>query len=1146
MADQMSTLSGTRADTVRSQPSPERDSVSRLFFDRLAVVSRYRHLIVVAVLLAIVGALLKSYTTLPLYRASATLLLDETAASVDVFRSSSGAWVDPEPFLETQYRVLQSRELALRAVERLDLADAPELNGEGAEPPVLQAAFVSFQRTVTASLRRLVAGSARREPPAPAAPPSPNSMATAILSRIRVTPVPNSHLVNVGFQSADPELAARAVNVLAEEYVRLNLEIKLTSTDETLAWLTEELTKQRATVEAAEYRLATYRETQNALSLDGTQDIVTTRLQQLNNALTVAETTRAQKAALYDQVQALGVNSAAARALPAVLQNATVRDVKTRVTVLEAERAWLSQRYGARHPEILKIDAGIAAATQELEGATTLAILSLRSDFEAALAEERALRAELDAQKEAALVLNRKSVDYGVLERDAASEQQVYETLLQREKELRIESHLETNNVRLVDRATVPGAPFTPNTRGDLFLAIVFALIGSVGLAFGLNAIDDTLKTPEDVTRQLNVPFLGLTPAVPGERRPLLSDPGVPADFKEYYRALRTSLVFTVRTLPDHASRTVAVTSAQPLEGKTTTACNLAMVLTSGGARVLLIDGDMRRPSVHTVFGLRNGIGLSNVLAGQNGLGEAIHRTEDPKLHIMPAGHVPPNPAGLLASAEMVDLLHRLVNQPVERHTRTAGGRSGDISDLGPFDWVIIDTPPVLAVTDAVTLMPSVSGLVFVLGAEMTRLGAAERALNLLRAAGPADMGLVLNRVNFNRNKFYYHRYYGHRQQYYYDQAAVRMPQGEGASQRSAARLESGNGHSDTRGVRGHAEIEGVDDHSRDGADGANEAASQRSAARLESGNGHSETRRARGHAEVEAVYDYHSRDGTLVAQKVGNPPKSFRWRRPAPEARGGWCWGLQGVTPGLYREPQLAGARVVFLVEGEHAADVLTRIALVATCPSASASSWKPEWSQGLWSLGCRELVILADHDRAGERHAERVAAAMHALKCEEPVAVKIVLLPGLAPGADIVDWLEAGHSRDDFLAVVADTPVWVPGAAERHRAQIRCEKTRERVRRHRARMRIGAEAQCRPPADSRREAAIRAALTAVLAMLETAGEPRSGRALKAVLADGAHARDAIEGALQLGVSTGALVLEAGARRANLYRPRPDNELAA
>ena len=805
----MSPLGEMRTDRVRPQPSPERDSASRLFFDRLAVVSRYRHLVVVAVLLAIVGALLKTYTTLPLYRAHATVLLEETPVSVDVFRNYPRYYENPKPFLETQYRVLQSRELALRAVELLDVAEAPEFNGEGAEPPVLQAAFVSFQRAVTASLRRLVAGSARREPAAPAAPPSPNALATAILARVQVTPVPDSHLVNVSFQSADPELAARAVNVLAEEYVRLNLEIKLASMDETLTWLAEELTKQRATVEAAEYRLATYRETQNALSLDDTQDIVTTRLQQLNNALTVAETTRAQKEALYDQVQALGVNSAAARALPAVMQNPAIRDAKTRLTVLEAERVWLSQRYGARHPEILKIDVGIAAVTRELGEATTLAILSLRSDFEAALAEERALRAELDAQKDTALVLNRKSVDYGVLERDAASEQQVYETLLQREKELRIESHLQTNNVRLVDRATVPGAPFTPNTRDDLVLAIVFALVGSVGLAFGLNAIDDTLKTPEDVTKLLNVPFLGLTPTVPGERRPLLSDPAVPANFKEYYRALRTSLVFTVRTLPDHASRIVMVTSAQPLEGKTTTACNLAMVLTLGGARVLLIDGDMRRPSVHTVFGLRNGIGLSNVLAGQNRLHQAIRQTEDPNLSIMSAGHVPPNPAELLASAEMVDLLRRSVTGPAKRRRRKAGGprrdpasrRQTPSSVVSSFDWVIIDTPPVLAVTDAVALMPSVSGLVFVVGAEMTSLGAAERGLHLLTASGPADVGVVLNRVNFNRNKHYYQRYYGYRQQnYYYDQAPARIP---GA--KSVSWLPPAHGRNQPAGVAGVA-----------------------------------------------------------------------------------------------------------------------------------------------------------------------------------------------------------------------------------------------------------------------------------------------------------------------------------------------------
>jgi DNA primase len=204
--------------------------------------------------------------------------------------------------------------------------------------------------------------------------------------------------------------------------------------------------------------------------------------------------------------------------------------------------------------------------------------------------------------------------------------------------------------------------------------------------------------------------------------------------------------------------------------------------------------------------------------------------------------------------------------------------------------------------------------------------------------------------------------------------------------------------------------------------------------------------------AEIVACYDYHDRDGVLVAQKVRYPHKSFRWRRPDPSARGGWRWGLNGPVPGLYRRPQVLGAREVFIVEGEKAADVLTRSGLVATCPPAGASSWKPDWSSDLWSAGCRELVILADHDRAGERHAERVAADIHALKCDEPVAVTVVLLPGLAPGADVVDWLEGGHSCADLLAIVARTPVWAPGTQERHRTDRRRAQTRERMRRLRA----------------------------------------------------------------------------------------------
>jgi len=299
----------------------------------------------------------------------------------------------------------------------------------------------------------------------------------------------------------------------------------------------------------------------------------------------------------------------------------------------------------------------------------------------------------------------------------------------------------------VAERAEAPGGPFTPNVSRNLIVGFAIGIAIGMLLAFGLDYLDDTIKTPEDITRRLNIPFLGLVPAVRGDRLPVLSGP-VPHDFGEAYRALRTSLVFTSG---GETTRTIAVTSAQPLEGKTTTACNLALVLALGGSRVLLVDADMRRPSVHRALGMHNGIGLSHVLVAQARVREAIQRTEDPNFYVMTAGRTPPNPSELLASDRMKLLLTNLA--------------------AGPFDWVIIDTPPVLAVTDAVVLTPYVSGVTFVFGAEMTRLRLAQRAVQTVMVSKPRIVGAVLNRVNFDRNKYYYSRYYGYQYKSYYGQA---------------------------------------------------------------------------------------------------------------------------------------------------------------------------------------------------------------------------------------------------------------------------------------------------------------------------------------------------------------------------------------
>ena len=334
-----------------------------------------------------------------------------------------------------------------------------------------------------------------------------------------------------------------------------------------------------------------------------------------------------------------------------------------------------------------------------------------------------------------------------MLQREAESNRDVYESLLQREKKLRVTSNSRANNVRLLDRAEVPGGPFTPDTRRAWIMALLFGLGLGVAAAFVIDYLDDTVKTPEDISWRLRLHFLGLVPKVHGERHPLLSGP-VPHDFGEAFRALRTALVATNTT---DKTRIVAMTSTQPLEGKTTTAANMALALAIGGARVLLIDGDMRRPSLHRALRLPNDKGLAELLTGKARMREVVQRCGDPNLLVISAGQTPPNPSELLSSDRMKAFLQQLAT--------------------GPFDWVVIDTPPVLAVTDAVIHAPLVDMVTFVVGAEMTRWRLAERAIETLRAGNPKAIHAVLNRVDFDRNRYYYSRYYGHQYKSYYAEA---------------------------------------------------------------------------------------------------------------------------------------------------------------------------------------------------------------------------------------------------------------------------------------------------------------------------------------------------------------------------------------
>jgi polysaccharide biosynthesis transport protein len=743
-------LQQTSGSTESSSSRPQSSSGQQVhLLDRLSAIFRHRRIAGAAFVIVVGLMMVQTYSKIPLYRASARVLIQDerTTAVSNLSANDPIFWQDSEQYYNTQYSILRSRGLAKRVVQRLKLQNHPLFNGTAPQ----SRGPLSLVRETRQALGKSVRGLFSRgttETPTEKPPVDESALESSLISQflggVEINPEKQTRLVEVAYVSPSPEFAALAATTLAEEYAQQNIDLRLETINKNLLWLTDEVVKQEKKVTEAETAMARYREQQNALSLEDRQNIVVARLNTLNDTATRARTARLQKEASYNQLKSVDPKSDAADSFAVISANLGVVEAKTRLNEQMAEKARLSARYLPGHPDLVKVEGQIESARAVLVAQRTRVIESAKNEYEAAVNEERSYSGQLEAQKGTAMDLDRKSGAYLVLQRQAETNRTIYQSLMQQQKELRVVSNSRTNNVLVQDRAEAPGGPFSPNARRDWFTALMAGLMVAVGLAFGIEYLDDTIKTPDDVTERLRLPLLGLVPSVRGKRVPLLTEP-VPHDFGEAFRSLRTSIVFTSGA---EGPRVIAVTSSQPLEGKTTTACNLGMVLALGGSRVLLVDADMRRPGLHTVIGASNEVGLSHLLVGQARVRDAVQKTSEPNLFVIAAGRIPPNPSELLSSERMNALLANL--------------RSG------PFDWVIIDTPPVLAVTDAVIVARAVSGVVFVIGSEMTRRVHAERAIETLTAGKTKSIGAVLNRVDLERNRYYYSRYYGYNYQNYY------------------------------------------------------------------------------------------------------------------------------------------------------------------------------------------------------------------------------------------------------------------------------------------------------------------------------------------------------------------------------------------
>jgi succinoglycan biosynthesis transport protein ExoP len=573
----------------------------------------------------------------------------------------------------------------------------------------------------------------------------------------------DTRLIDITFTHGDPQVAAKVVNAIADTFVLSNLE-KKTETNATAGdFLQKRVAELQSDIRSDEEKLVNYAKTHQILSLDGSQNTVVERLAGLNQQLLQAENERKEAEAAYRAAQSPGAASALAEK-----DSKSREDAESKLAALKERRSQLLVNNTEEWPEVKEINQQIATLEKQVSEtktrATTVVTTNLETRYRQALDRERAIRVDFDRQRGETLTQNESAINYRIIQQEIETNKQLLDGLLQRSKENDVVLAGTPNNIYVADYALAPDYPVGPQRSRSVIVALFLSLVGGVGLAIFLEYMNDSVRSTEDVDRWLRLPSMGVIPAVSRftKRRLLPSRAlalrngngnghGSPellfnvegrSALAEAYRHLRTSVLLST---PGHAPKTLLITSSVPAEGKTTTAVNTALSLAQTGASVLVIDADMRRPRLHTIFEFNNGHGLSNILS--NNLSEAevlstIHRHEETGLNILTSGPIPPNPAELIGSEQMRRLIGNLE---------------------GTFTHVIIDSPPVGSFTDGVLASTLVDGVLIVVHSGKTSRNAVRRTKQLFQDVGAKVFGVVLNNVNLREHDYYYYRgYYSH------------------------------------------------------------------------------------------------------------------------------------------------------------------------------------------------------------------------------------------------------------------------------------------------------------------------------------------------------------------------------------------------
>lgn len=576
-----------------------------------------------------------------------------------------------------------------------------------------------------------------------------------------VEPIKDTRTMKVSFTSTDPSVAAAVANGIAQDFIEQSFEKKTARYTKASDWLDRSTRELKARVEQSEKALADYTREHNIFSLEGKETLTTDKLSRLHDQETRAETDLILKGSLYEEAK----GGRTGQIPEAFIDPKTVELNKT-LAELETKQAELKVTYGPKNPQVIEVNQQIDSINQQIGQSRQSLVEKLKADYDRAARDQQSLKAALTTAKTQAVQENQDAIQFNILKQDVETSKSLYTEFLQKTNQANLEVAQQNSNLRLISPARVPKSPVGPHRGITILVGLSLSLTTGICLAFFLEYLDNSIKNIEDVNRYIQLPALGIIPtittggrkgaSVSGKKKDALPsgdlaerqalsrttgavDSNSRSMAAEAYRALRTSLLLSTAGSPP---KTILVASGQPGEGKTTTAVNTAISLAQLGSSVLVIDCDLRKPSVHKVFGIDHAQGISSYLSRYQPIEPLIQRLPIPNLSVIPCGPIPPNPAELISSDRMKDLIRMLTER---------------------YDHIVIDSPPLINVTDPVILSTMVDGVMLVVhGAKSTRY-MVQRARQDLLNVGAKILGVVLNNIDLRNegyNDYYYYRYY--------------------------------------------------------------------------------------------------------------------------------------------------------------------------------------------------------------------------------------------------------------------------------------------------------------------------------------------------------------------------------------------------